>query len=255
MRRTALRALGLCLGVVVYLGVIGALPSKVSALELPSSVLKDLGDASEHFHPPPLRLPHVDVPPSVVSKFGATDAATIAALEADETGEGAIVSAEAKTLSTDEGEREGVRQCAEKGLLAILEEILEKGERLTFAEAAEKGLTPCFDEFVPQGEQARAVIEYFAKQEAEETGIAYTHAGNNPIVLGNWLRSTAASVHPTSEPEPQPPAPSGTEPSQTSSDTEGGLSSGAIAAIVVIVVVVAAALFFGYRAMQRRGRP
>jgi hypothetical protein len=240
MRRSELWALGLCLGVALYVGVIAALPNTASALDLPTPVIEDLGKSAEDFHPPPLHLPHVEVPTSVVA-FGTTDAGVVTALEVDETTEDTAVSKEAEDLSTDPEEQDKVKECAEKGLLAILE---EGGNDLTYEEAAEKGLAPCFDEFVPEGEQVEAVVEYFKKQEAEQSGKAYADAGENPVVLGNWLRTTAPTVHPVAAPESQP------EPQPA--DNKGGLSSGAIAAIVFVVAV---ALFFAYRATQRRGRP
>lgn len=242
MRGSALRALGLCLAVALYVGAIATLPSTASALDVPTPVIEDLGKAADHFHPPSLHLPHVEVPAKVVT-FGATDATVIGALEADQASEDTAVSEEAERLSSDADEQDKVKECAEKGLLAILE---EGGKGLTYEEAAEKGLAPCFDEFIPEGEQVRAVVEYFKKQEAEQSSKAYTDAGETPVVLGNWLRTTAASVHPAEPPQEE------STTTTTTSVGEGGLSSGAIVAIVALVVIV---LFFGYRASQRRGRP
>jgi hypothetical protein len=245
MRSPALRALGLCLGVMLYLGAIAALPGTASALEVPTSVIDDLGKAAEDFHPPQLYFPRVDEPPKV-AEFGAADATTIEALEADQASENAVVSKKAEEFSSDGEERDRVEECAEKGLLAILE---EGGKGLTYEEAAEKGLAPCFDELVPEGEQVRTVLEYFRKQEAEQSSEAYADAGNNPTVLGNWLRSTAASVHPAAEPsQEQPSEPPG---ATTSSGGEHGVSAGVIA---VIIVVVGGVLFLVYRGSQRKGR-
>jgi hypothetical protein len=181
--------------------------------------------------------------PTNVAKFGAADASIAGALELDQSAEVDTVGAEAEGVSADEAQQDKIRECAEKGLIAILE---EGGKGLTYEEAAEKGLTPCFDEFVPDGEQVRALVDYFKKQEAEQSSKAYTDSGEDPVVLGNWLRSTASSVRPA---EPVPATT--TTPTQPASNG-GGLSSGAIAAIVA---VVAAVLFFGYRASQRKNRP
>lgn len=243
MTRSALGAVGVCLGVALFVGSTAALPSTASALEVPPPVVDDLGRAAEHFHPPRLDLPHVEVPAKVVT-FGATDATVIADLEAAQAGEDAAVSEESENLSSDGDEQDAIKKCAGEGLLAILE---EGGKGLTYEEAAEKGLAPCFDKLVPGGEQLRALVEYFRKQEAEQSSKAYTDAGENPVVLGNWLRTTASSVHPSEQP-PEEPSTTTTPGPKTS----GGLSSGAIAAIVAAVAV---ALFVGYRATQRKDRP
>lgn len=237
MRGSLRRAVGLCIGIVLFVGVIGVLPSAASAFELSPKVVDDLLRAADDFHPRPLELPQVELPANV-AKFGAADAATAELLEEDQVAEDTTVDEEAEDVSPDEGDQARIKECAEKGLIAIIE---EGGKGLTYEEAAEKGLAHCFDEFVPEGEEVRALVDYFKKQEAEQSSKAYSDSHGEPVVLGNWLKSTAATFHPVATPAPPPIPP----------DSKSGVSPG----LIVLIIGLAALLFFGYRATQRKDRP
>lgn len=224
--------MGILLGVVFYAGFSGTFAVSASAIN--GEVIEDLGRAAEELHPPPLDLPHVEIPSSTQKDFGASDQAVITDLNGDKASGAATVGKAAADVGEDTGEQDKVKKCVAAGFRAIISEVLEAAEPPSVVEAVEDALTPCFDAFVPEGERVRELADYIAKATAEKVDEAYEDANEDPVVLGDWILSTAATVEQTA-PEPTPePTPTPTPPEPDGSGR--GISPGVIVVIIVIVL-------------------
>lgn len=226
MKRSVWRSLpSLAIVLVTSLAVVGLPVAPASAFDAPQ--IEDLARAAQELHLPTVEVPHVVIPSAPVAGFGA---ATLTASQALTHDEAAFAAGAADTASKASDENtaaeDAIKKCLAAGLLELLDEIGRATEPVNAEEVIRSGMGPCFDKLAPENAQvALKLTDYYTKYASKEATGAYADSGNNAVVLGNWLRQTAAKVEETQEAQVDPPPKSSSDKIST-------------AGIVVILIIV-----------------